>query len=156
MSMSIEQRLQALEDVQAIAELKAAYCNAADGGWDRPTHDGAKVAALFTEDGVWDAGGTGVGRGRDGIRELFDKFKAAPLAFHRISNPIIKVTGDTATGEWHVLVPITFTEERSVFIGGIYNDQFVRTRDGWRFKLLKFTRAFTSENPQGWKIARRT
>jgi hypothetical protein len=53
-------------------------------------------------------------------------------------------------------VPITFTEERSVFIGGIYNDQFVRTRDGWRFKLLKFTRAFTSENPQGWKIARRT
>jgi len=32
MAGTIEQRLQALEDAKAIAELKAAYCNAADGG----------------------------------------------------------------------------------------------------------------------------
>jgi hypothetical protein len=151
--MALEQRIQAIEDVQAIGELKAAYCNAADGGWDRPTHDGDKVAALFTEDGVWDAGRTGRGEGRAGISALFKQFSAAPLAFHRISNPIITVSGDSATGEWHVLVAITFSGARSVLIGGIYNDELVRTREGWRFRLLKFTRAFTAENPQGWKIA---
>jgi hypothetical protein len=37
--MTLEQRVQVLEDIQAITELKAAYCNAADGGWDRPSHE---------------------------------------------------------------------------------------------------------------------
>jgi hypothetical protein len=40
MSLTLEQRLQRLEDIQAITELKAAYCNGADGGWDQPSHVG--------------------------------------------------------------------------------------------------------------------
>ena len=47
MSTSLEARLQALGAVQAIGELKADYCNAADGGWGRPTHDADRVASLF-------------------------------------------------------------------------------------------------------------
>jgi len=154
MGMTVEQRLQVMEDVQAVEELKAAYCNAADGGWNRPTHDADAVAALFIEEGVWDAGGSG-GRaqGRAAIRALFETFKAAPLAFHRISNPVIKIDGNGATGEWHVLVAITFAGDRHVWIGGIYNDRFVRTPGGWRFASLAFTRSFTAKNPEGWKIA---
>jgi hypothetical protein len=152
MSMTIEQRVQILEDIQAITELKAAYCNAADGGWDRPSHDADTVASLFVADGVWDAGKIGRGEGREAIRALFTGFKRFPFAFHRISNPVIKVQGDTATGEWHVLVPITLEENRAVWAGGIYQDQFVRTPEGWKFKSLKFTPAFTSPNPHGWKV----
>ncbi len=153
MSMTVEQRLQRLEDILAITELKASYCNAADGGWDRPSHAYDAVASLFVEDGVWDAGGEiGRGEGREGIRALFEGFQRFPFAFHRISNPVIKVQGDTATGEWHVLVPITVENNQSIWIGGIYNDHFVRTAEGWKFKSLKFTRAFMTQNPQGWKV----
>jgi len=35
----LEKRLQEMEDYRAILELKARYCNACDGGWDRPTHN---------------------------------------------------------------------------------------------------------------------
>jgi SnoaL-like domain len=97
MGMTVEQRLQILEDIQAITELKASYCNAADGGWDRPSHDADKVASLFVEGGVWDAGEIGRGEGREAIRALFNGFKRFPFAFHRVSNPVIKVQGDTAT-----------------------------------------------------------
>ncbi len=153
MSMSLEQRLQRLEDIQAITELKAAYCNGADGGWDRPSHDCDAVAALFVEDGVWDAGkDIGRGEGREAIRALFKSFQRWPFAFHRVSNPIIKVDGDTATGEWHVQVAITMDEGQDMWAGGIYRDQFVRTPDGWRFKELTFTRAFISMNDQGWQV----
>ena len=90
MSMTLEQRVQQQEDILAISGLKAAYCNAADGGWDGPTHDYDTVASLFAEDGVWD--------------------------------------------------------------GGIYNDQFVRTADGWKLKELKVTFAFRSKNTEGFRI----
>ena len=142
MSTSLEARLGILEDVQAISELKAVYCNAADGGWDRPTHDADAVASLFVEDAVWDAGEAGRGDGREGIRALFKSFQRLPFAFHRVSNPIIKVDGDTATGEWHLLLAISFSEKEEVWVGGIYNDEFVRTPQGWRFKSLQFTAAF--------------
>lgn len=127
MGMTLEPRIQILEDIQEISVLKASYCNAADGGWDRPSHDADKVASLFVEDGVWDAGAIGRGEGREAIRALFQGFKRFPFAFHRISNPIIHVHGDTATGEWHVLVPITFEKKEDIWAGGIYNDEFVRT-----------------------------
>jgi hypothetical protein len=150
MPKSIEERLRNMEDVQAIAELKAAYCNAADGGWNRGTHDGAAVAALFVEDGVF-ATPDGASKGHAAIRERFDGLRqASPLAFHRITNPIIRVDGDSATGEWHLLAMISLSG-RELFIGGIYNDEFVRAPRGWRFKTLHFTRAFTSVNPSGWK-----
>jgi hypothetical protein len=110
------------------------------------------VASLFVEGGVWDAGEYGRGEGREGIRALFKSFQRFPLAFHRITNPIIKVEGDRATGEWHVLVPITLEENRAVWIGGIYQDQFVRPAEGWKFKVLRFTRAFVTKNEQGWKV----
>ncbi|MGH7961177.1 MAG: nuclear transport factor 2 family protein [Candidatus Binatia bacterium] len=152
MSMTLEQRVQILEDIQAITALKAAYCNGADGGWDRPSHDADAVAALFVADGMWDGGKIGRGEGREGIRALFTSFKRFPFAFHRITNPIIKVNGDTATGEWHFLVPITLDRDRARWFGGIYSDEFVRTPDGWKFKSLKATSAFVAKNEQGWIV----
>ena len=46
---SLEERVQALEDRDAIAEMQARYVNYNDGGWTGPTHQHPKaVAALFT------------------------------------------------------------------------------------------------------------
>lgn len=147
---ALEKRVQLLEDIEEISKLKAAYCNAVDGGWDRPTHDYDAVASIFTDDGVWEAVPTIRAETREGIRDYFKKAQNIPLAFHRISNPIIKVDGDQATGNWHVLVALTQPNGKAVWIGGIYNDDFVRTREGWKFKKLGFTFAFNVPYEKGW------
>ena len=38
MTTTLEARLRAMEDIAAIANLKARYINACDGGWNRPRH----------------------------------------------------------------------------------------------------------------------
>jgi hypothetical protein len=60
----LEQRVQALEDVNAIRYLKARYAAYCD---DQYNPDG--LAALFTEDAVWESEGLGrfEGRGDPGV-----------------------------------------------------------------------------------------
>lgn len=134
--LDLEVRLRTLEDRAAIAELKAAYCDAADGGWDRESHDADAVAALFAADGVWDGGDFGVARGVDEIRRLFTEFKRFQFAFHRVTNARITVDGDRAAGSWH-LVNAVSRGERHLVLGAIYNDEFVRTGAGWRFSAIR-------------------
>ena len=65
-----------------ISRLKAAYCEAVDGGWDRRTHNGEAVASLFVKDGVWDAGSIGGrGEGHEGIVRTINSFRRMPFAF---------------------------------------------------------------------------
>ena len=148
--MTMEERLQVLEDVQAITELKALYCDAADCGWARPLNDADGLASLFVPEGVWEAGGYGRAEGRDAIRELF-RTSLYPFAFHMVTNPIIKVSGDTAIGKWHMLVA-HIIDEHSLWIGAIHNDEYVRTPYGWKFKAVKIALAFTGE--QQWQVAK--
>jgi SnoaL-like domain len=149
---ALERRLQVIEDLVEIGKLKARYCNCVDGGWDRLTHDYDGVASLFVEDGLWDAGPNLRGEGSEGIREFFKANQAISLAFHRITNPIIEVDGDTATGNWHVLVALTLANNQAVWVGGIYNDDFVRTSEGWKFKTLRFSQAFQVPYEKGWGV----
>lgn len=152
MKQNSEERLQRLEDIQNIACLKAIYCRAADCGPGRPARDAGTIASLFVEDGVWDAGDFGRAEGREAIRALF---RTNPYAFglHRISNPTIQVTGDTATGEWIMLCP-TIIDNESVWIGGIYKDEFVRTPEGWKFKEARAFVTFTSRNEAGFDLVK--
>jgi ketosteroid isomerase-like protein len=147
--MSLAQRVRLLEDVEEIKQLKASYCNYCDGGWDRPTHDYDQIAALFTEDAVTE-GTAGRTEGRENIRRLYRSYQVTPFSFHRVTNPIIKVAGDRATGNWHVLVALARPDGQAVWVAGIYDEQYARTKDGWRIKVLKFTTAFITRYEQGW------
>jgi hypothetical protein len=149
---ALEDRVRTLEDVNAIATLKAEYCDAMDGGWDRPAHDADRAIKLFLDDGSWAAPGLGEAVGRDAMYTLFQGFRKFPFAFHRITNQAIKVDGDEATGSWHVLVPIKFGAEGSHWIGGIYNDRFQRTSAGWRIRSVHFTQAVLSERATPWQV----
>jgi SnoaL-like protein len=62
----LERRLQALEDAEAIRNLKARYAALCDQQYDA---DG--IAALFTEDAVWDSPGLGRFEGREAISSFF-------------------------------------------------------------------------------------
>ncbi len=147
--VSLAQRVRLLEDLEAIKQLKASYCRYCDGGWAGPTHDYDQIAALFTEDAMTD-GTAGRTEGRENIRRLYRSYQATPFAFHRVTNPIIEVKGNQATGNWHVLVALTRPGGQAVWIAGIYDEEYLRTRDGWRIKTLKFTPAFITRYEQGW------
>ena len=75
MSMEdLERRIKALEDIEEIKKLKARYCAYCDDSYDA---DG--IAALFTEDAVWDGGIRGRAEGRQDIRDdLADRGQRAP------------------------------------------------------------------------------
>jgi SnoaL-like domain len=150
---ALVRRLQELEDIMEISRLKAAYCEAVDGGWDRRTHRGAEVASLFVEDGVWDAGRIG-GRGErhEGIVNVIDSFQRMPFAFHRVTNPDIRINGNEATGKWHVIAYLSQPDGTPVMFMGTYRDKFVRTPQGWRFKHLGGAAAYYTSLREGWGV----
>jgi ketosteroid isomerase-like protein len=62
----MELQLQALEDAEAIRNLKARYAALCDDQYDA---DG--IAALFTEDALWESPALGRFEGREAIRGFF-------------------------------------------------------------------------------------
>jgi ketosteroid isomerase-like protein len=99
----LERRLQALEDAEAIRNLKARYAALCDRQYDA---DG--IAALFTEDAVWDSPGLGRFEGREAIRSFFrGGSQIFSFAIHYSLNGQIEVDGDTARAQWYLFMPCT-------------------------------------------------
>jgi ketosteroid isomerase-like protein len=106
---------------------------------------------MFVEDGIWD--GTpvaGYAKGREQIRELFQKFAAVPFIIHYVTNPLIEVDGDTATGHWHALVTATTPDRAALWSLGMYDEKYVRTAEGWKIQTLRFISAANSPYDLGW------
>ena len=152
MSKTLEQRVQVIEDRDEIVKLKARYVNYNDGGWKGPTHTNPQaVADMFVEDGVWDGRpSSGYAVGRSAIKQLFEAFQVVPFIVHYVTNPIIEVDGDLATGHWHALVTMTMPDQQALWTLGLYIDKYVRTPDGWKFKSLRFDTASTAPYELGW------
>jgi hypothetical protein len=149
---TIEQRLQLIEDREEILQLQARYVNLNDGGWDGPTHRFPEaVAALFTEDGIWEGTETsGRAEGRAAIAALFREFGAIPFIVHYITNPLIVIEADTAEGEWHAIVTSTMPGGQALWTLGKYINSYVRAAEGWRYKTLRFVAAANSPYELGW------
>src|ERR1700732_472939 len=88
----LERRLQAVEDAEAIRNLKARYAALCDAQYDA---DG--IAMLFTEDALWESPGLGRFEGREAIRDFFRGASGIfSFAIHYSLNGQIEVDGDTA------------------------------------------------------------
>ena len=108
-------RVEATEAVQAIQNLKARYAQLVDQRYVRgkvaPDEKVAavaeQIAALFSEDGVWDGGpALGVSTGR---AEIAARMRAPTLQFswHFFLKSQIHVDGDRASARWDILSPCT-------------------------------------------------
>jgi hypothetical protein len=99
----MERRLIRLEDIEAIKQLKARYCEICDDD-----HNPDRITSVFAEDGIWESAEFGTGRGHAEIRTLFQSFQELiEFSQHNVMNPIIEVHGDRATGNgtsWAVQV----------------------------------------------------
>jgi ketosteroid isomerase-like protein len=121
------------EDYVEIRQLVARYAYAVDTGAD----DGNAYAGLFAPDGAF-ADRTGrETKGKDALAALARRNTRGPqAAFHFIVNHVIESSPEGATGKEYLLQLRMGDGERpnGVFGGGHYDDVYVKTPEGWRFK----------------------
>ena len=127
-SSSVEARLQAIEDREAIRELLASYAlHAMNRDWPA-------LITLFVADGILDirspAGGGIHWQGHD---EILANLTAKNLpVIPLIHNEIIRIDGDEATCTHVMLTPVGPDAESRGFVG-VYSDKMVRSGGQWRF-----------------------
>ena len=135
---TLEQRIQVLEDIEAIRKLKAMYCAACDDN-----HNPDRLGPLFAEDATWEATVMGKAEGRDAIKAYLAAVGTSGRirnSAHHAINPIIDVEGDRATGDWRLIMLYTENtgdgQVRYQRIIGWYHETYVRTGAGWKFQSL--------------------
>jgi uncharacterized protein (TIGR02246 family) len=123
------------DDIIAIRTLTDQYSAAAN------RLDAKAMAAVYAEDGEIDAQGNRF-RGRQEIERVFTETMAIMQVMNQIwSAGVIEVTGDRATAHWSIA---EFAKRRNLdqlelFIGD-YQDELIRTTEGWRFAKRVLTR----------------
>lgn len=130
------------EDALAIANLKAAYCRAADTSTSDVEAARAMFAGLFIDDFVGDYGFK-VMNGPNEIAEFMIQAigGGSEWMIHALGSPCILVDGDTATGEWTISVDSRRREGQGLMrVVGRYSDTFRRTADGWKIASITFDR----------------
>ena len=158
---SLDDRLQALEDREAIRALKAFYDRCADEKYTDDHHrkpqaevdaiTRRQVDATFTPQAVWD-GGTQFGT-RDGREAIYDHLRTGGwnFALHYFVSPVITLSGDTAHGSWMLWQPCTLSKgNRAMLMSAITEDDYVRTPDGWRMRRMQFTLKFLTPFDRPW------
>lgn len=144
---NLEARIRRLEDIEAIKQLKARYAAYCDDNYDEEG-----IASLFTEDAVWDGGPMGCHNGQKAIHDFFSvSDQAVPFAIHHLTNPIIEVDGDRATGRWYLWQPCTFAQgNQGLWMAGTYSDNYRRVDDRWLFEHVAIKLRMLSPYQAGW------
>ena len=110
-NQDLRSKIEKIEDLEAIRRLKAAYCDACDDD-----HNGDSVSTLFTKGGTWQQSGqTGqadsrVHVGRKEIADFMYGLRNAGFivrSSHIVTNPIIQISGASASGKWKFLMLYT-------------------------------------------------
>lgn len=149
--LTLEQRVQRLEDIEAIKVLKSRYAEYCDMDYNPEL-----LAPLFTANALWDGGVLGRVEGRETIRAFFGAAsKLLPFAIHHVTNAAIEVDGDRATGHWHLFQPcVHAVGETALWIAGRYQDEYVREDGVWRFSKVVFRPNMISPYELGFAKAR--
>lgn len=126
----LERRLQALEDAEAIRNLKARYAALCDRNYDADA-----IAALFTEDALWDSPGLGRFEGREAIRNFFrGASRIFSFAIHYSLNGQIEVDGDAARAQWYLFMPCTVAAgNRAMWRASIDHETYTKVDGTWMF-----------------------
>ena len=124
-----------MTDREQIVETLVRYATGID------TRDWPLFRTVFTEDCVLDYGDIGSWTGADAVTEFMEQSHAmAGHTMHRLSNHAITIDGDTATARTYIDGLILGPDNNSgVNAVGFYDDELVRTDDGWRVARRKFT-----------------
>jgi hypothetical protein len=149
-----QSRLQTLEDVDRINKLTRAYGYYVDKGqW-------TNVAALWSDDGSVEIAARGIYLGRKGAERLFlnvfgkgkDGLAEGRLFNHMILQGIVDVDpgGTTAKGRWRAFVQLGQYQQSAIWSEGVYENEYVKEGEVWKFKKMRFWPTFYTPYDQGW------
>jgi hypothetical protein len=159
---TIEARLQRLEDIEAIKDLKARAGKIADSKYTRDHHKKPQdevdaiawqQARLFAPDGRINLGEKAVARGHQALFENF-RFRPWRFALHMYYCPNITVSGDTASGHW-VFWCLASDEKTNapLHIAGYIQDEYVKLDGTWFFKSTELLARFNTGFGDAWTNA---
>lgn len=128
--LSLEERIQRLEDRAEIIELTGKYC------WYVTRADKANIVALYTKDGVFDRSAQGgpVSRGHDELLAGYGN-SGEKAYLPVIHNHIIELNGDEATGTAVLESRVAPTVKHG--ITAYYEDKYRREDGVWKFACRK-------------------
>ena len=132
--LTLEQRVQRIEDEKAIRRLIMEYAVRLDA------RDFDGYAALFAENGVWQNGPT-IKRGRAEIRAMLDGIYGEQdpgyentESYRIVHNVVIDLDGDRATARSRQLTIMRGDRgSPTPRLSGIYDDEFIRENGEWKF-----------------------
>jgi uncharacterized protein (TIGR02246 family) len=135
-TLTVEQRLQRVEDQLAISRILVDYAARQDA------RDYAGYAALFARNGEW-VNGKNVYKGREAIQKMLVGLYGAPPqgyvnsdSYHINTNFQIDVEGDRATARSrHLLILRGPKGEPTPSLAGRYEDELIR--EGGQWKILR-------------------
>lgn len=145
---ALNARITRIEDLEAIKQLKALYCEICDDD-----HDPTRITSIFTEDGIWEGKGIATAKGHAEIRALFENFqRSISFSQHMTMNPRITVEGETAQGTWYFFGPFTFYKNNQAKWQATRYREIYRKVDGdWKIAHLKLEGPAMSANYEtGW------
>jgi ketosteroid isomerase-like protein len=145
--LQVERDLRLQRDLEDIRRAKYEYAMACDDGYDA-----ARIAELFTDDGVWDGGRYGRHVGRKAIYDFFSGVSSHyRFSAHWMLNPIIDVHGDEATAHWYLFMAATRADkQQAVWNSARYHDTLRRHSNVWRFATMQVRHDFTTSFERGW------
>ncbi len=143
-------QLSRARSVRAVENLQAMYGYYVDKGkW-------TEAANLFTNDGTYEFGQSGVYVGTDSIASGLSLMGPQDLTEGLLNNfvmvqPIIHVSDDnrTAKARWRSDVMLT-REGKGQWGGGIYENEYVNDNGTWKFSKLHYYVTFWGDYDQGW------
>ena len=147
MTQSTQDIQDSMADIEAIKQLKARYAMACDDSYDPEA-----LAAMFVENAIWDGGEFGRYEGRDAIHDYFaDMHEVVEWAVHYMSNPVIEVEQERATGRWYLWQPMTLkADSQAILLSAHYHDHYVKRDGQWFFQQLSLDVKFFSPYEVGF------
>lgn len=135
---TLEQRIQALEDIEAIKQLKHRYFLCCDRKQPQAVRD------CFVDGPMTiDYGRIGVFDNADAMVEVFERLACQEhiVEMHHAQNPQIELTSPTtAKATWGLYYYMINTHDDSVTqLGGCYDDEYTRVDGHWKISATRYT-----------------
>ena len=114
------------------------------------------IAALFTEDALWESPGLGRFEGREAIREFFRGASGIfSFAIHYSLNGQIEIDGDTARAQWYLFMPcLVAAGNRAMWRASIDHETYTRVGGTWRFRHKRSAPLMNVPFETGWAQSR--
>ncbi|MCX5894739.1 MAG: nuclear transport factor 2 family protein, partial [Proteobacteria bacterium] len=151
----LAKRVQKLEDIEAIKQLKAEYADACDD-----MYNPKRMKGLFTKDAIWDGEEDGFGKyvGIEEVCKFFDGAKnTLKFGVHYFLQPRIKILSDTeAEGVFYLWQTSTMANGKDIFLTGLEFDKYRKENGKWKMSYMRLKLFYAVDIKEGWKGDKRS